>query len=217
MKTFSTTNTFASGAFLVRTQIVTVPVNSALGNTRFVVVVDSGNTVVESNETNNLVLATNATVIPALLTLQLPGTQLLEGTTMTGIVFRNGSTSQPLTVTITNDRVTEISFSLSATTSVATVTIPAGSSSAQFSVRALNDGMVDGSQLVNIFASAPTFPTALAQLIVLDAQVPNLRLTVATNSVTEGLTVAATVRRDYVTANPLTVLLQSSTANRLLV
>ncbi len=212
LATFTVTNTLSAGTALIRTQAVAVPLNSLLANTRFVVAVDVANTVIESNETNNIALATNVTVIPALLTLQLPASQFLEGTAMTATVIRNGSTSVPLIVTLTNDDPTEVSFVLNGTNNLTTIIIPAGSSSAQFPVSALNDGVVDGSQLVNISAAATNFSTTSASVIVLDAQVPHLTLNIATNSVTEGLTVAATVTRDYVTTNALTVFLQSSSS-----
>src|SRR5262249_28156609 len=160
-----------------------ISITSPTGNTRFVVAVDTANTLIEANETNNITLATNVTAIAAQLTLQLPYSQLLEGTSMSGIVSRNGDTSSPLQVTLAKDNPGEISFSLTQTTSVAVVTIPAGSSSAQFPVRAVNDGVVDGPKLVNISATASNFASAMATVTVLDAQTPSLTVVVTNSAV----------------------------------
>ncbi|PWU16996.1 MAG: hypothetical protein C5B50_12210 [Verrucomicrobia bacterium] len=212
---FFSTNTLAAGDVLLRTQAVHIPITSAAATTRFVVWVDSGGTVIEASETNNTALATNATIIPAQLALQLPYSQLQEGAAMSGIVFRNCDTTSALQVTLTNDNANEIAFSLSQTTSVATVSIPAGAASASFPVRALDDGVVDGSKLVNISATASNYLPASVSVTVLDVEVPSLSLIISNATVLEGTSVGALIARDYVTTNPVTVYLQSSIPARL--
>jgi alpha-tubulin suppressor-like RCC1 family protein len=206
---FTFTNTLSAGDFLLRTQSIAIPLTTDTGTLRFVVQVDSANELLESVETNNLALATNSINIPATLTLQLPVSQLLEGSpSVSATIVRNGSTALPLLVTLTNSDPAQLAMTNS-------VLIPAGQSSAHFNLTALADGIVGDTQVAVIIASAPGFLSAQQALTIIDADVPHLALTLATNSVTEGFTVGATVTRDYVTSNSLTVYLQSSDPNRL--
>ena len=218
IKSLLVTNTLSAGDFLLRTQTVTVPLASPVGATRFVVLVDSANQVVEANEANNIALATNTTAIPAVLTLQLPVSQLSEGAAAVQATLTcNGAVDLPLSVTVTNDRPGEISFSLGSAVSSLTVTIPAGSASAQFDVRALTDGVVDGPQTVTIAAAAPGFPTTAATLIVLDVDVPRLWLSINPSALIEGGSVTGTVTRELVTGSALVVPLAGSGSSRLIV
>ena len=142
--TFTFTNTLAAGGWLVRTQSVTVPVDSETGNLRYVVAVDAANGVVEGNETNNFAVATNVTLVPAVLTLSAPGS-LAEGASALAMVTRNGSRAAALTVTVVNSNTNELSFHPSLLTSAPTnVVIPAGAASASFLIRGVGGDGVDG-------------------------------------------------------------------------
>ena len=218
LKILTLTNTLAAGDFLLRTQAVTVPLASPVGATRFVVLVDSANQVVEASEANNIALATNTTAIPAVLTLQLPVSQLSEGAAaVKGTLTRNGPTTSPLDVTVTNDRPGEISFSLVSPISGITVRIPAGASFAQVDVRALTDGVVDGPQLVTISAAATGFPAVTGTLTVLDVDVPRLWLSLNPTALIEGGSVTGTVTRELVSGSALVVPLAGSGSSRLIV
>lgn len=70
-------------------------------------------------------------------------------------------------------------------------------------------------QVATIIASAPGFSGASQSVSILDADVPRLILSLATNSVFEADSVVATLRRDFVTADALTVQIQSSDPNRI--
>jgi subtilase family serine protease len=206
---FSFTNALPAGTFLLRTQSVAVPLYADTGNLRFAVLVDSANDVIEAVETNNIALATNNFAVPAVLTLQLPVSQLLEGSpAITATVSRNGSLTQPLLVMLTNSDSTEVTLTNF-------VIIPAGQASASFTVRALADGIVDGTQFATISASAPGFVSAFQTLTVFDADLPHLTLTLATNTVMEGGSLVASLRHDSANTNALTVFLQCSNPNRL--
>ncbi len=207
--TFRFTNQLAVGVSLERTQSVTLPVASPLGDTWFMVRVDSQAEFFETTETNNLALATNATAIPAVLTLELSGAQVSEGSPqpLQAVLTRNGSRAQPLSVTIINSDPTE----LSAPTNVV---IAAGQASVSFSVFGLADSVVDGPQSVQLQAQAAGFASALAFVTVLDSDLPKLTLTFDTNLVIEGGSVIATVARDAGT-NAVAVQIVASSASQL--
>ncbi len=203
---FTFTNALNGGDFIVRTQSVVLPATGQAGEVWFVVEVDSQHEVFEANESNNVAVATNVTTVPLQLRLQVPVTQIREDALDPVIhvtVARNGDLTEPLMVTLTNGD----PLRLTVPTNVA---IAAGSPAALFDIRVLRDGIVDGPQKVGIAASADGYLGDLVQITVLDADLPRLSLTLATNVVIEGLSVAAMVTRDLVTSNALTVTLQSS-------
>ena len=206
IETFIYTNTLPAGASLVRTQSVTVPLNGAAGALRFVVEADSGLEIAESNETNNLAVAAASTTVPAVLTLMVPLDQIAENAPDPVIhaeVTRNGSRDNPLTVSLTTSKGTELTLP-------ASVIIPAGQVTAGFDLTVHRDGVVDGPQLVTISAGATGFTGATARITVLDADLPRLTVSFAQTNLVEGTNVTATVRRDGPTANALTVSLESS-------
>ena len=206
------TNALPAGGFVIRTQTVTLPIDGPAGDLRFAVEIDSRHEVIESNETNNLALATNSTTVPLTLTLELPVTQIAENAAqpiLACTLTRNGDHSQPLSVSIASSDTTQIA-------APASVTIAAGQASAAFSVQVKHDGIVRGPQVVTIALSANGYPGARQNITVLDADFPHLILTLATNQVWEGRTIAATLTSDWISTNPLPVTLESSDTNRLL-
>ncbi|HRT58988.1 MAG TPA: CARDB domain-containing protein, partial [Candidatus Paceibacterota bacterium] len=204
LATFTLTNTLAAGASLSRTQSVVVPAAGLVGSLWFAVLADSRSTLIESSETNNLGVASQSMLVPAVLTLQLSAAQLTEGASqpIVATVTRNGARTAALTVTLNNGDPTEVSLP-------AQVTIPAGQSSVSFNIQGVADGIVDGPQTVTLTASAAGYEPGAAQVTVLDADLPRLAVSLATNQVIEGQAVTAIVSRDAGSA-PLVVTLASS-------
>lgn len=87
-------------------------------------------------------------------------------TTVTVSVTSVGHT-EPIVVTLTNSDSSELSIP-------ATVTIPVGQSSVSFDVDAVNDGALDGDQLVDISAEAPNHQIGTVQVTVQDHEPPIL-------------------------------------------
>ncbi len=207
---FTFTNTLAAGQSLSRTQAVTLPLNGPAGDLAVLVLLDSRNEIIESAEANNLAAATNWLSVPLVITLQLPVSSAIEGTSgLQATVTRNGATgSGSLTVAITNSDSTELS-------TPATVIIPAEVATASFAFSAFQDDLLDGPQFVTIGASAIGRQPVQAMFTVLDANVPSLSLMLDTNVVREGQVINATVTRDLVTSGPLFVSLASSAISQL--
>ena len=212
--TFVFTNTLAPGDWLNRTQEVEIPAASDTGERYCLIVVDSGNRIVEGDESNNTTQSPNAVRLPARLTVSAPAS-LREGELGQGMVTRNGNRSSVLTVNMSASVADEISFDSSSAISTTTVTIPAGATSAQFTIRALTDGVVDGPQSVQLTAAAMGFDSGTATVTVVDVDLPPLSLALETNRVWEGSALTATVSRGAAASNPLTVIVDSSNASQL--
>ena len=209
LATFLFTNSLPSGGSLSRTQSVVLPA-SVLGNLWLAVAADSRNEWVESNETNNLTVAPVATVVPAVLTLQVNLSQVREGASQPVIatVTRNGSTVAALTVALANGDPTELSLPTQ-------VVIPAGQASATFNVQALLDGLVDGPQTVTISASATGYTLGSNTVTVLDVDLPRLAVSIASGQVIEGTPLIGTVTRDSATSDAAVVTLLCSIPTQL--
>ncbi|MCL4785535.1 MAG: immunoglobulin domain-containing protein, partial [Verrucomicrobia bacterium] len=211
LATFLYTNSLAAGGVLTRTQSVVIPPASVLGNLWFTVLADSRNDFIEGSEANNVGVAGEATLVPAVLTLQLTFNQINEGSSqpLVATVTRNGSRATPLTVTLTNGDPTQLSFTNQ-------IIIPAGQASASFHILALLDGVVDGPQTVNVGALSPGFETGVATVTVLDVDLPQLSVTLGANELLEALTTTVTVSRDAGTNEAVLVTLNSSSASQLI-
>jgi uncharacterized repeat protein (TIGR01451 family) len=99
-----------------------------------------------------------------------------------GSVLRNTSTESTLTVNLASSVVSEARVP-------ASVTIPAGTNRVDFEVASVNDGVSDGNRTVTITATAPGFTTGTTQLVVSDADRPDLvvsRIQIPAESVTGG-------------------------------
>ncbi len=115
-------------------------------------------------ETNSGVL------VPLAISLASTVTTLNENgatASATMTVTRNGSPASSLTVNLASNDATEI-------TVPATVVIPAGQLSVTFAASAVNDGIIDGSQLATITATATGFPATNHSLSVTDRTYPAL-------------------------------------------
>lgn len=96
---------------------------------------------------------------------ELVGEGLSAATSLT--VSRNTASSQPLVVALTSSLPGEA-------TVPASVTIPAGQSSAAVPVATINDHVVDGSKRVQFTATAAGFTSGSATLVVSDVMLPDL-------------------------------------------
>jgi hypothetical protein len=150
------------------------------------------------------------------LTVVLAAGQIAEGATSpatTGTVTRNTPATQALVVTLGSSDPTRLRLP-------ATVTIAAGQLSATFSVDAPDDGLIDGTESVTVYATAPGFSGGSAAVAVADPDVPQLRVTLAAASVLKNATSPATtgtVTRDVAGNQDLVVQLESSDPSRLVV
>ena len=207
---FDFTNGLAAGASAWRTQTVTLPINGPAGQVWLGVQADGLGEVAEENEGNNHTLATNATVVPLVLTLQLPLTQIAEDAAnpvFNCTVVRNGDLTAALTVSLTSSDTNGVSLP-------ASVVIPAGQSGVVFPARVIRDYVVTGPRMVTLTASGPGRTSSQQSVLVLNADLPRLTLTLPTNTVVEGTSLSVVVSRDIVTTNPVTVVLQSSSPSR---
>ncbi len=95
----------------------------------------------------------------------------------------------------------------------ATVTIPAGSTSATVPVTVVNDGQIDGNETTTITASASGFQSGSDSALVIDDNVPTLSLALAQSTVSEAAgadATTATVSIASPASAPLTIVLSSS-------
>ncbi|MBL8820660.1 MAG: pre-peptidase C-terminal domain-containing protein, partial [Planctomyces sp.] len=96
----------------------------------------------------------------------------------TGTVTRSGDLTSALVVTLTSGDTTEA-------TVPATVTIPAGSASTTFTIAAIDDSLVDGTQSVVLTASATGYTSGTSTLSVTDNDVLTLTLSLNKSSFAE--------------------------------
>lgn len=124
-------------------------------------------------------------------------------------VTRNTPTTSSLIVNLS-------SSDLSAATVPSSVVIPVGASFVSFDVIAVDDSIVDGSQVANISAIASDFVPGVAQLTVTDDDIARLTLSTAVTSISEkdGTTTAVVTRNtsvvlamsiDIISSDPLSV------------
>ena len=102
----------------------------------------------------------------------------------TGTITRNTATNVALTVNLATSNP-------GLTTVPASVTIPAGASSATFNLATSNPGAPTGNQSVILTASRAGFTPGVSSVVVSDVNLPDLvvaRVTVATNAVTDSFT-----------------------------
>ena len=205
---FAFTNTLPPGGFLLRTQSVTLPIYGAVGAVWPGVIVDSGNDVVEQDESNNTGIAAASMAVSAQLTLALPVAIIAENApdpVIRALLTRNGSRAQPLAVSLA-------SSDASGVTVPPSVTIPANQPSVVVLLTVHQDGVVTPDKVVTITASAQGFDNGAATVTVLNTDIPSLALDISASTVVEGQAVIATVTRGYVTADALQVQITTSSA-----
>ena len=110
--------------------------------------------------------------VPLKLTVSISPSKIIEGSSASGTVTHNSSSlSSAVTVTLISSKTTEA-------TVPATVTILAGTNTANFTVTAINDGITDGPQSVSITTTAAGYASASANLIVDDVPTFQYELTI---------------------------------------
>ncbi len=122
---------------------VTIPVTGAVssGSLQFVIVANADQSFFELNPTQSAI-DTAATDVPLTLTLTSPVSSIDEDAAdpaILGTISRNGPTTQALTVNLAISDTSQFSMP-------ASVTIPAGQSSAPVTFTVLDDGIVDANQ-----------------------------------------------------------------------
>ena len=144
------------------------------------------------------------------LTVTIASASIGEGdgsAATTATVSRNSDTTNALTVSLISNDTSEASVP-------ATITIAAGqTTSAPFTIDAVNDAIVDGTQTVTITATATAHADGTDTLDVTDDDNNGLTLSIAAASVSEGAgtgATTATVSRNTDTTNALIVTLTSS-------
>ncbi len=207
--TFAFNSAIAGGEAETRTAQVLVPATAPAGDLFLVVVTDSANDVNEVEEDNNVGVSGTAVSVPVRLTLAPASGELREDQSLTVTVARSGQREAALDVGLVTSDATEVAVP-------AQITIPAGQGSASFTVRAVADGIVDGTQAATITAAAGGFAPVTAQFVVIDAEVPQLALQAASTTVPEGLILNLSVSTPLVQATDLTVTLSSEWPNQLI-
>lgn len=135
-----------------------------------------------------------------------------DGGTTTATISRNTDTASALEVTLASSDTSEAV--------VATiVTIPAGqTTSVPFEIAAVDDFIVDGTQLVTITATTVGHAEATGTLDITDDDIAALSLTIVAAAMSEnGGVTTATVSRNTATTNALTVMLATSDSDEAVV
>ena len=142
--------------------------------------------------------------IPTLqMSVDIPTISEVGGTAIV-TVTRNTSTTVPLTVSMSSDIQSRLSFP-------ATLTIPVGARSASFLIRAIDSAIAEGTQSIVISAVSSGMATGRVSVSVTDDEVPTLSLSISPSSISEnGGTAIGTVSRNTPTTSALTVVLVAS-------
>jgi len=151
----------------------------------------------------------NAFDVTGNLTLSVPSSVPEGSAPVTGTVSVSFAPAGDLTVTLTSSDVT-------AATVPATVTIPAGQTSATFPITIIDDAAIDGTQVTMVTAQITSWTDATANISVLDNETLSLSLFLP-GTVAEGSTATATVSASGAVSSALAVSLVSDTTSRLTV
>jgi hypothetical protein len=165
-----------------------------------------------ANPTNGATIGTQNSAIvsiidndfKATLTVNINADQINEGNSIQGTVTRNTDTTEALTVTLINSDNSQLTIPT-------TVTIPIGSTSANFTITAVDDTLIELPKNYTVIATAQGFVSSSDTLAVLDNDAVTLSLSIETNNINEnGGKILATVTRNIVTDTPLQVQLSSN-------
>ncbi|WP_203546973.1 Ig-like domain-containing protein [Roseiconus lacunae] len=188
---------------IVRTESISLPRQTLNGDVHFMIEVDSGDAVFESDEANQF--ASLGTLnIPASLKLDFPVAEVAEGGShVRGTITRNGDVSLPLTVSLDVSVADQLSLP-------STVTIAAGQYATRFSVAAIDESVIDADVLVAIQATADGYPSSSDSLTVINNDFPTLDLVFSATTLAEGDEVTATITRGAVATEDVIIRLASS-------
>ncbi|MDM4018763.1 Ig-like domain-containing protein [Roseiconus lacunae] len=188
---------------IVRTESISLPRQTLNGDVHFMIEVDSGDAVFESDE-SNLFASQNTLNIPASLKLDFSASEIAEdGSHIRGTITRNGDVSLPLTVSLDVSVADQLSLP-------STVTIPAGQYATRFSVAAIDESVIDADVLVAIQATADGYPSSSDSLTVINNDFPTLDFVFSATTLAEGDEVTATITRGAVATEDVIIRLASS-------
>lgn len=144
------------------------------------------------------------------VSLSLSASSISEnGGIATGTVTRsNVDNGSAVTVTLFNSDTSEVSVP-------ATVVIPAGQSSINFTITGVDDALLDGTQIVSLSTAATGYFGTASSLNVTDDEFAKLTVSISPATFNEGagaVAATATITRNTDTASALTVTLNSSDA-----
>ncbi|MGV3772119.1 MAG: CARDB domain-containing protein [Verrucomicrobiales bacterium] len=212
---FNSSSPIAAQGNIVRSLPVTMP-QFGTGNRWFVVRVDAGNALFESDEANNVTVDDRAAGMPSTLILAVSRNSLPENSGpsgLTGYITRNSGAENALTLALA-------SGTPGKATVPQNVTIPAGQSSTTFPIAIVNNNLVDGDQSATITATAAGFENSSISFTVTDDDAPIITVTVNPLSIREdgGASAAqGTLSRNTATTAALAVSLASGDPNRITV
>lgn len=181
------------------------------GSVRVKAVTDVNDAVVESNDDDNIAYSVGTFSLATNLYLTDVSTSVYENVSGSGVRFtlkRSGPTTEAMTVAV--------AIAGSATVNCPeSVTIPAGSVSTVFYVKPIDNATVEGSRTITISASAGDCRPASLAMTILDNEVPKLIVKLDKTFIREGGgVILATVTRELVTDEPLTVYLAGASTSR---
>ncbi|WP_395753592.1 M36 family metallopeptidase [Prosthecobacter sp.] len=186
----SITGAFVSGVW---TGSFTVPYTSSV-----LLKAQSGTTLGLSNIFNPL--------SPSPLTLSLPASAVESAGSVSGTVSIPVSQATDTLVSLSSNDTTE------AQPALATVTIPAGSTSAAFTLNIINDSLTDGLQTATVTASASGFGNGTAPINVFDDDLKYLSLTTLSGSGVAGTSFPLTASARTIDGYPATAVDGTSAA-----
>ncbi len=138
------------------------------------------------------------------LTINLTANPVTEGVApVSATVTATPAPTSDLTVTLTSGDTTEVTLP-------ATVTILAGQTSANFNATIINDTLVDGTQTVNLTASASGYADGTVSLAVQDNETATLSVTAPATTIEGAGTIQGTVTLSVPAGKAVTVSLTSS-------
>ena len=153
--------------------------------------------------------SSNAFDVTGTLSLSVPPSAPEGSAPVTGTVSISPAPATSLVVALS-------SSDLTAATVPATLTIPAGQTSATFPITIIDDALIDGTQVATITAHIANWTDATAAISVLDNETLSLAIFLPGN-VSEGSTATATVSASGAVPSDLTVSLVSNNTSRLTV
>ncbi len=178
-------------------------------------IVDGAQTVAVSaahqlHQTGAAVLTVNDIDV-ASLSVSLVDSRLSEGGPgTTAQVVRNTAATDPLVVTLSTSDDSEA-------TVPATITIPAGETSASFTVTAVDDPDFDGDQVIDVVAQATGHTVGTAVVTIIDDEVPVIIASLASASIDEnGGSTVATITRSGDTSSSLLVQISTDVTGKVM-
>ncbi|TWU48574.1 hypothetical protein Poly51_44740 [Rubripirellula tenax] len=198
----------AADAARIRTEQISLPQQTLNGDVYFLIEVDSGEAVFESDEQNLFASATTLN-IPASLTMALGGNQVTEGGNgVRATLTRNGDVSLPLVVSLSASASDQLSLP-------ETVTIPAGQYSRRFTISAIDEAVIDDDVTVLVSANADDYPAASGLITVVNNDQPTLTLSLPATEIVEGGSLTATITRGSAASTDIIISVLNADASQL--